>query len=128
VPPKPTSSITNHSSLAKSYFLHFIGYSRQAKTGFLQTSRFSMANIVNKLSLLSLPCRSWSSNYSVLVPVASSLLFFLFVSQPPLECSSAATAARQCGLGGEQFTSLPLLAACNIRTGRGARAYARKST
>jgi hypothetical protein len=52
VRPKPTSSVTNHSSLAKSRFLHFIGYSRQAKTGFLQTSRSSMANIVNKLSSL----------------------------------------------------------------------------
>jgi hypothetical protein len=36
--------------------------------GFLQISHSSIANIVDKSSLFSLPSRSWSPNHSVLVP------------------------------------------------------------
>jgi hypothetical protein len=63
VKPKPTFSIPNHSSLSKSSFLH----STQAKMCFLPTSHSSMANIVDKSSLLSSPSRSWSPDCSVLV-------------------------------------------------------------
>jgi hypothetical protein len=51
--PKEVSSIPLHSS--------------RAKMGFFPTSHSSMANIVDKSSLLSLPSRRWSPNYSVLV-------------------------------------------------------------
>jgi hypothetical protein len=85
--PKLTFSILSHSSQAKTRFL----YSKQFLSGQDQLLLFqaipvrpkrtssilchsSKLNIVNKSSLLSLPCRNWSSNYSILV-LFSSLFF-----------------------------------------------------
>jgi hypothetical protein len=68
---KLTSSIPCHSRQAKTNFRHSKLF--QSVKNLLQTyyilSHFSQSNIVNKFSLLSLPCRSWSPNYSVLVRI-----------------------------------------------------------
>jgi hypothetical protein len=97
--PKPTSSIPVRPKLT----FYITIYSSQSKTDFLQSKLFqagktqlsqlqtvpvrphqtfsilshsnsSQANIVNKSSLLFLPCRSWSPNYSVLVLLLLLLL------------------------------------------------------
>jgi hypothetical protein len=55
-------------------------------------SHFDQPNIVNKSFLPSLPCRSWSPNYSVLVMLWKSIMdqFLLapFVSESTLGCKS----------------------------------------
>jgi hypothetical protein len=49
-------------------------HSRQAKTSFLHSNQ---VYIVNKFSLLSLPCRSWSPNYSALF--SSQIYYILYI-------------------------------------------------
>jgi hypothetical protein len=80
VGPKPISSSSSYSSQAKTDFLHSKPFqsgqnqlpSYQAipvrpKTTFFILCPSSQASIVKKSSILSLPCRIWSPNYSVLV-------------------------------------------------------------
>jgi hypothetical protein len=67
VRPKPISSSPSYSSQDKTDFLHSIPSLSMPKPTFSTPSHSSQSNIVNKFSLLSLPCCSWSPNYSVLV-------------------------------------------------------------
>jgi hypothetical protein len=67
---KPNSVIPSHSRQAKADFFHSKPFQSS-----LIPSHSGQPNIVNKSFLFSLPCRSWSPNYSVLVVFSQSYVF-----------------------------------------------------